>query len=90
MARKKLPKKEYWEKYYLMAAAEKGNGGFTLTNRDLMVVWSYGSTSSVAYCLTRMFEYGFLHRRQYGKTYKYRTRHFEDVDYESLPNLILE
>ena len=75
----KLPKEHYFTKYSLMVAAQANNGGFTLTMRELMTLWGYHSTSSVAYCLDRMFKQGFLHRKQYGKTYKYRPRYIDDV-----------
>ena len=76
---KKLPKQHYYTKYNLMVSAQAAHGGFTLTVRELMEIWGYHSTSSVAYCLQQMFKHGFLHRRQYGPQYKYRPRHSEDV-----------
>ena len=48
-------------------AAQRAGGDFDLTLRELMGIWSLGSTSAVSYHVQRFVEMGLFRTRQVGK-----------------------
>lgn len=57
-----------------MRQAQKSNGGFDLTVRELMEIWGYGSTSAVGFALRRLEEAGLVISKKFGKATRYRAR----------------